>query len=116
MLEHLKDPLDTARRCADLLAPDGVLLLQTPCYRGEGPDWSMFQEDEHVHLFTEESIRLLLERAGFQEMRVERSLFPYDMWVAASLGSLPAPNPRAAPRLIGARPRRFAPSSTFRPT
>ena len=92
VLEHLKDPLDTARRCADLLAPDGVLLLQTPCYRGEGPEWSMFQEDEHVHLFTEESVRLLLDRAGFKDMRVERSLFPYDMWVAATLGSPPRPN------------------------
>ena len=92
VVEHLKDPLDTARRCADLLAPDGVLLLQTPCYRGEGPEWSMFQEDEHVHLFTEESVRLLLDRAGFKDMRVERSLFPYDMWVAATLGSLPVPN------------------------
>jgi SAM-dependent methyltransferase len=92
VLEHLKDPLDTVRRCADLLAPDGVLLLQTPCYRGEGPEWSMFQEDEHIHLFTEDSVRLLLDRAGFKEMRVERSLFPYDMWVVATLSSLPAQN------------------------
>jgi SAM-dependent methyltransferase len=95
VLEHLKDPLGTVRRCADLLAPDGVLLLQTPCYRGEGPEWSMFQEDEHVHLFTEESVRLLLDRAGFRDMRVEPSLFPYDMWVAATLSSLPPANPSA---------------------
>ena len=95
VLEHLKDPFDVVRRCADLLAPDGVLLLQTPCYRGEGPEWSMFQKDEHVHLFTEESVRLLLDHAGFKDMRVERSLFPYDMWVAATLGSLPPPNPSA---------------------
>jgi hypothetical protein len=83
------------RRCADLLAPDGVLLLQTPCYRGEGPEWSMFQEDEHVHLFTEESVRLLLDRAGFRDVRVGPSLFPYDMWVAATLSSLPPANPSA---------------------
>jgi SAM-dependent methyltransferase len=95
VLEHLKDPLDTVRRCADLLAPDGVLLLQTPCYRGEGPEWSMFQEDEHIHLFTEDSVRLLLDRAGFKDIRVERSLFPYDMWVVATLSSLPPPNPPA---------------------
>ena len=85
------DPLETVRRCAELLAPDGVLLLQTPCYRGEGPDWSMFQEDEHIHLFTEESDRrLLLGRAGFGDVRVEPSLFPYDMWVVASRDALPA--------------------------
>jgi SAM-dependent methyltransferase len=88
VLEHLNDPLETARRCGDLLAPDGVLLLQTPCYRGEGPDWSMFQEEEHIHLFTEESIRLLLARAGFREVLVRPSLFPYDMWVVATRGRL----------------------------
>jgi SAM-dependent methyltransferase len=88
VLEHLNDPLETARRCGDLLAPDGVLLLQTPCYRGEGPDWSMFQEDEHIHLFTEASIRLLLARAGFREVLVRPSLFPYDMWVVATRGQL----------------------------
>jgi len=88
VLEHLNDPLEAARRCGDLLAPDGVLLLQTPCYRGEGPDWSMFQEDEHIHLFTEASIRLLLARAGFREVLVRPSLFPYDMWVAATRGRL----------------------------
>ena len=90
VLEHLSDPLETARRCGDLLAPDGVLLLQTPWYRGEGADWSMFQEKEHIYLFTEESIRLLLARAGFQEMQVRPSLFPYDMWVVATRGPLPA--------------------------
>ncbi len=88
VLEHLNDPLETARRCGDLLALDGVLLLQTPWYRGEGPDWSMFQQDEHIHLFTEESIRLLLARAGFREVVVRPSLFPYDMWVVASRGCL----------------------------
>ena len=88
VLEHLNDPLETARRCGDLLAPDGVLLLQTPCYRGEGPDWSMFQEEEHIHLFTEESIRLLLARAGFREVLIRPSLFPYDMWVVATRGRL----------------------------
>jgi SAM-dependent methyltransferase len=88
VLEHLNDPLETARRCGDLLAPDGVLLLQTPCYRGEGPDWSMFQEDEHIHLFTEASIRLLLARAGFRGILVRPSLFPYDMWVVATRGRL----------------------------
>ena len=88
VLEHLSDPLETARRCGDLLAPDGVLLLQTPWYRGEGADWSMLQEDEHIHLFTEESIRLLLARAGFRGIRLRPSLFPYDMWVVATRGRL----------------------------
>jgi SAM-dependent methyltransferase len=98
VLEHLSDPLDTARRCGDLLAPDGVLLLQTPWYRGEGPDWSMFQEDEHIHLFTEAAVRLLLERAGFRDALVRPSLFPYDMLVVASRGRL---HPRTTDEIEG---------------
>ena len=94
VIEHLDDPVDLVRRCADLLEPDGVLLLQTPCYRGEGPDWAMFQEEEHVHLFTEDSIRALLRRAGFEDTLVRPGLFPYDMWVAASRGRF-SPDARA---------------------
>ena len=89
VLEHLEDPLGTISRCAELLAPDGVLLLQTPWYRGEGPGWSMFQKDEHIYLFTERSVRLLLDRAGFSQVLLRPSFFPYDMWVAATRGPLP---------------------------
>lgn len=91
VLEHVEDPLDFVRRCADLLAPDGVLLLQTPWYRGEGPDWTMFQSDEHVFLFTEGAMRLLLARAGLPEAVVRPSLYPHDMWVAASREPLRPP-------------------------
>ncbi len=92
VLEHLADPLDTMRRCHDLLAADGTLLLQTPCYRGEGPEWSMFQPDEHIHLFSGPAIDLLLRRAGFEAVTVQPSLFPHDMWVVARLHA-PAARP-----------------------
>jgi 2-polyprenyl-3-methyl-5-hydroxy-6-metoxy-1,4-benzoquinol methylase len=88
VLEHLADPLETVRRCARLLAPDGVLLLQTPCYRGESADWAMFQPGEHIYLFSEVSVRELLRRAGFNDVRIRPSLFAYDMWIAATPGKL----------------------------
>jgi SAM-dependent methyltransferase len=96
VLEHLDDPPGTLRRCAGLLDAGGVLVLQTPCYRGEGPDWAMFQPDEHVHLFTEDSIRALLARAGFRAVGVSPALFPYDMWVTAALERLPELPPAVA--------------------
>ncbi|HEY3188366.1 MAG TPA: methyltransferase domain-containing protein [Solirubrobacteraceae bacterium] len=83
VLEHLSDPLGTARRCRELLDPGGALLLQTPCYRGEGPDWSMFQPDEHIHLFTEDAVDGLLRRAGFATVTIQPSLFAHDMWIVA---------------------------------
>ena len=76
VLEHLDDPLDTTRRCRELLTCDGVLLVQTPCYRGEGPEWSMFQPDEHIHLLSERAVCLLLHRAGFASVSIQPSLFP----------------------------------------
>lgn len=83
VLEHLDDPLRTTRRCRELLTADGALLVQTPCYRGEGPEWIMFQPEEHIHLFSELAIDLLLRRSGFERVAIQPSLFPYDMWVVA---------------------------------
>ncbi len=94
VIEHVRDPAGFGRRCGELLADDGVLLLQTPWYRGEGPDWSMFQENEHVFLFTDASMRRVLESAGFRDVAITPSLFPYDMWVTAS-------RTRLGPRELG---------------
>ena len=93
VLEHLVDPLETMRRCRRLLAPNGVVLLQTPCYRGEDHDWPMFQKDEHIYLFTEASVRDLLKGAGFNDIRIRSSFFPYDMWIAATPGTLTQHSP-----------------------
>jgi len=43
----------------------------------------MFQPDEHIHLFTEAAVEMLLRRAGFEAVTVQPSLFPHDMWVVA---------------------------------
>jgi 2-polyprenyl-3-methyl-5-hydroxy-6-metoxy-1,4-benzoquinol methylase len=85
VLEHLPRPLDTLRACARRLHTGGTLLLQTPCYRGEGPEWPMLVPKEHLFLYTAESIRRLLSEAGFEAVEIGASLFPHDMWVAASL-------------------------------
>ena len=92
VLEHLPEPLETLRRCASAVEENGLLFLQTPCYRGEGADWEMFLPREHLFLYDEESIRRLLASAGFAELRIEHSVFPYDMWVTAARKALPAPS------------------------
>jgi SAM-dependent methyltransferase len=85
VLEHLPRPLDTLKACARRLRKGGTLLLQTPCYRGEGPEWPMLVPKEHLFLYTAESIRRLLSEAGFAAVEIGASLFPHDMWVAAGL-------------------------------
>lgn len=96
LLEHLTEPLATLRLCRRLLGADGLLFLQTPCWRGEGADWPMFSPPEHLHLFTADSLQQILARAGFPAVRLLPSLFPHDVWaVATPARELP---PRRDPR------------------
>src|SRR6185503_12602246 len=63
VLEHLNDPHATLRRCADLLKPNGIMLIQTPSY----PDPQIYKDlvhsdnrfaemllaNEHLYLFSQ---------------------------------------------------------------
>lgn len=75
VLEHLLDPAGCLKAIHGLLRNDGVLILQTPCYRNEGRDWEQFApEHNHIYIFNRESVELLFQKAGF---RVEASLPGY---------------------------------------
>jgi SAM-dependent methyltransferase len=95
VLEHLEDPLATLRHCATLLAPEALLLLQTPCYpagmtyeamvAAQSPFLNQLQAPEHTFLLSQEAMRELLRRAGIEHVRFEPAIFAhYDMFVAAS--------------------------------
>ncbi len=105
LLEHLPRPLDTLRACRERLTQTGALILQTPCYRGEGPEWSMLVPEEHLFLYTEESVRALLTQAGFTVVEIGASLFPHDMWVVATPGAALLPR---ADALAGLTPQTAA--------
>ena len=95
VLEHLADPRKTIARCVELLRPDGLLIIQTPCYP-EGQTYEQLQEagspflsmllpKEHIYLFSRGSIRALLERAGCAHVTFETAMFAaYDMFLVAS--------------------------------
>jgi SAM-dependent methyltransferase len=84
LLEHLTHPLETLAAGALGLRGPGLLLLQTPCYSGEGADWEMLVPREHLYLYTEDSVRRLLAAAGFSTVEVSASLYAHDMWIAAA--------------------------------
>jgi SAM-dependent methyltransferase len=95
VLEHFPDPLVDVEKYVRLLAPDGVLLIQTPClhrtdltYRQlvESNDRFPLQlkETEHAFLFNKNSIQEFLRRLGFEYVRFEAQLFDYDMFFASS--------------------------------
>ena len=84
LLEHLPSPVESLKLWAGRLTEDGTLFLQTPCYRDEGPDWKMLVPEEHLFLFNESSVRLLLERAGFETVEIQPAIFEHDMWIVAT--------------------------------
>jgi SAM-dependent methyltransferase len=73
VLSHLPDPVTTLRRCAASLLPDGALVLETG-NAAEVPAWRVgpFGAPEHLRHFSERSLRALLDRAGFADVRVRR--------------------------------------------
>ena len=95
VLEHLPDPVSTMRRCLGLLKPDGILIIQTPCFpegstyeemvaRADRP-LEIFQPQEHLYLFSRRSIRDLFSRLGAACIGFEPALFArYDMFPVVS--------------------------------
>ena len=45
VLEHLPDPIDTMRRCLELLKHDGTLIIQTPRY----PEGKTYEDLSNTH-------------------------------------------------------------------
>ena len=99
VLEHLPDPVKTLEHCVRLLKPDGVLLIQTPSYRegmtldemsaADDQFMKMLLPDQHLFLFSRQSVAELMRRVGAGHVRFEPAIFlAYDMFLAAT----PAPS------------------------
>jgi SAM-dependent methyltransferase len=71
VIEHLHDPADVLRICAQVLKPGGVISIATPNFasRGHqtfGRDWVPLDAPRHLVLFTPDSLRKVLQASGFQ--------------------------------------------------
>lgn len=95
VLEHFIDPVSTMTRCADLLKPEGVFIIQTPCYPTGSTYDSLVQfkqdfplqlkPEEHIYLFSERAVRKFFEVLGFHYVTFETAIFAnYDMFFVAS--------------------------------
>ena len=98
VLEHLPNPIATMRHCMDLLKPDGFLLIQTPEFREDisyeflldshSPFLEQLKSDEHLHLFSKQSVTNFLEQIGAKHIYFEPAIFShYDMFLIA--GGMP---------------------------
>lgn len=93
VIEHMPDPAGAMRRCAELLRPGGVVLIQTPCFpegkthaqlvAENAPFLSTMVIPHHLFLFSRKSITRLLGEAGLRYVQFEPNLFPYDMYLVA---------------------------------
>lgn len=95
VIEHLPDPKGTIEHCLKLLKPDGILMLQTPSYPAQSSLDDLRTEKhqfllhlspgEHIHLFSENSLAMLLKRAGTRHVEFLPAIFWfYDMFCVAS--------------------------------
>ena len=94
VLEHMPDPVGSLNRIADILKDDGIVVIQTPCWRETEKTYdemkadnniflTHFKEEEHLYLFSEKAIKRLLSKSGFHYIEFEKAIFPYDMFIFA---------------------------------
>jgi predicted SAM-dependent methyltransferase len=80
-MEHMADPASTVRKAAGLLNNSGLLFVCVP--NGESVEARMQIKNwlgflpEHRFIFTEGSLRRLMERNGFEVVSVAKNSFEY---------------------------------------
>lgn len=115
VLEHVTDPVGVVTHCAQLLSPDGIMVIQTPCYP-EGTDYRALQsagspflshlhEQEHLYLFSRQSIAELLSRVSVRYIAFEPALFAhYDMYLVAGKKPLKKNSPKRIEQALSKQP------------
>lgn len=59
-LEHMRFPVQVIEKIAGMLRPEGALLIEVPCSENE------YDNTDHLHFFSEPSLRNLLDRCFFE--------------------------------------------------
>jgi SAM-dependent methyltransferase len=118
VLEHLDEPADALARAREWLGPRGLLLAGTPNIaswqaRIGGDGWLHWDAPRHRVHFTAEGLCRLLERSGFEPVRVHHWVLDQNvhaMWMAllARMGMRPGFPFHFLKRNIDATPRDLA--------
>jgi SAM-dependent methyltransferase len=70
LIEHLEDPLDYMRRLHPWVNDGGVVLITTPDYDRWITKAINIKPEEHLFYFTKDTLRKLLEAAGYEVMHL----------------------------------------------
>jgi len=79
VLEHVPEPQRTLEEVGRLLRPDGLVLISTPDYGSLsrlflGKAWAVLSPAEHLSLFTEKTLRKLVEGSGLELLSITNTL------------------------------------------
>lgn len=92
VIEHLHDPQRSLEICYKMLRPGGVLTVATPNlhstgHRVFGRNWVHLDPPRHLVLFTPQSLRDTLKRAGFQKIKACRTadLCLFSFWFSDAI-------------------------------
>jgi 2-polyprenyl-3-methyl-5-hydroxy-6-metoxy-1,4-benzoquinol methylase len=86
LIEHVEDPALLCERVHQLLKPGGIFVIETPNLAGldhrlfEGRHWGHYHFPRHWHLFSQASLRRMLEDRGFEVVRAE-CLISTSSWI-----------------------------------
>lgn len=73
VIEHLSDPLEYLVQLKNNMTGDSVLMITTPDYDKLITRLVNVKPDEHLYYFTKETLRKLLETAGFEVLLLENT-------------------------------------------
>ena len=79
VFEHVPDPVNFLRAAWEHVEPGGLMVFQTPWYRGEGPSFKHFKAPEHLHIWTAPAVVQVYQAAGVTLNKVTDSHFAKDM-------------------------------------
>jgi SAM-dependent methyltransferase len=92
-MEHLTSPVNFLSFCNKLLCDNGIICIEIPdieAYKKERITYDLLFFFEHQHHFTKETVKILLERCGFELLTFsERTTHDFGMHFAARKVSSP---------------------------
>lgn len=76
LVEHVTNPVELISRSYSLLEPNGILLIQTPnsnsfLAKTFKKFWPPYSPIEHIHLFSDKSIKKTLLEVGFTNLSIK---------------------------------------------
>src|SRR4030095_2097009 len=81
VIEHMTEPIETLKRIAGLLKPGRLVYIETPNadsdgFKAMGKYWFPLEAPRHVDLFSPDTLREALDRAGLHTNSIWTTVFP----------------------------------------